>query len=224
MEKRGIFGGAFNPVHWGHLLLAETALSQFNLKQVIWVPTFCPPHKPTSLLDFKHRMQMVQLAIADHPAFIASDLEQRQGGVSYAISTWRQLATLYSNTHWHWLIGMDAFHNLPGWRDSAELASQCVWLVAPRWIQDNSLASFYEPGLLQLEPSRLEQSKLEQICQQVTLSFSNHLDPLQWAILQMPPVGISSSLIRAYCRQGRSLRDLVPETVREYIITHQLFL
>ena len=131
MPKLAIFGGTFNPIHWGHLLLAEMAVDQFQLDRVIWVPTFRPSYKAHSLLAFEQRLEMVRRATAGHPAFTVSTIEQ-QSGTSYAIVTFNALQALEPNALWHWIIGDDAFQSLPKWYDSQALIAHCIWLVAPR--------------------------------------------------------------------------------------------
>jgi nicotinate-nucleotide adenylyltransferase len=105
MRKVGILGGTFDPVHWGHLVIAETALSQVELDQVIWVPSPCPLHKQAVI--FKHRLEMVQRAIADHPAFIVSIAGFNHSKPSFAIETLIELQAVYPNTHWYWIVGLD---------------------------------------------------------------------------------------------------------------------
>lgn len=201
LRKIGIFGGAFNPVHWGHLLVAEAAFSQLELDQVLWVTDYCPSHKKTdNVLEFKHRLNMVRCAIADHPNFATPDVQLEPEESSYAISTLLRLRSLYPLVDWYWIIGIDAFQTLPRWRSSEEIASQCTWLVAPR----NHLDSLA-------------------LCHQIAAQRSAHSLQIRWQLLSMPQVEVSSSLIRHYCQTGRSLRYLVPETVRNYITTHRLY-
>jgi len=97
MQQLAIFGGTFDPVHWGHLLVAETALHQIPLDQVIWVPSLNPPHKQAAL--FEHRLEMVRLATTDNPAFAVSLVEANRCGTSYAINTLIDLSAFYPNTH-----------------------------------------------------------------------------------------------------------------------------
>jgi len=200
LKKVGILGGTFDPVHLGHLLIAETALQQFNLDQIIWVPTYQSPHKTREPLAFNYRWEMLQGAIADHSAFIASNVDQKRGGISYAISTFNDLQTFYPDVCWYWIVGIDAFQSLPKWRNSFEIASQSIWLVAPR-----------------------NQKSAEAIGLTVTNALSKQAVQLQWHLLDMPQIEISSSLIRQYCYEGRSLRYLVPEAVSVYIATHNLY-
>lgn len=212
-------GGTFDPVHWGHLLIAETALSQATLDQVSWVPDRCPPHKRAA--GFEHRLEMVRLAIADHPAFAISPGATNHSGPSYAIQTLIDLQSVYTNTQWYWIIGLDAFQTLPRWYRRQELAAQCDWLVVPR--------------LVPAAPPREElggmTAQIESICKQVTQQLAEQFISIRWQLLQMPWVGVSSSLIRQYCRDGyadakgvrSSIRYLVPEAVRIYIATHNLY-
>lgn len=193
-------GGTFNPIHLGHLLMAETALEQFQLDQVIWVPTFHPPHKASNLLAFEHRWEMVQRSIAGHPAFVASNMEMKRQGISYAVATLRELQALYPEVACYWIIGTDAFQGLPQWQNSAEVVDRCLWLVAPR-----------------------DHERTHQVCQAVANDFATRSVQLRWHMLQMPQMEVSSSLIRAYCQQGRSIRYLVPEAVRLYVNTNNLY-
>lgn len=224
MRHIAIFGGSFNPVHWGHLLIAESALSQFTLDKVIWVPTFRPPHKSEGLADFRQRLEMVTLAIADQPAFEVSASDAHRTTVSYAINTLEDLRLSYPDTCWYWVIGVDGFQSLPKWRRSRELASQCCWLVAPRVIHNDSKKSQSEckEGSLQAEAGSWLLN-LDYRCQQVAAEMAKAGTSLTWHFLQMPPVGLSSSLVRRYYQLGRSIRYLVPESVRKYITAHKLY-
>lgn len=220
MRKVAILGGTFDPVHWGHLLIAETGLSQATLDQVIWVPDRCPPHKRAAV--FEHRLEMVRLAIADHPAFAISSGAINHSGPSYAIQTLIELQALYMNTQWYWIVGLDAFQTLPRWHQRQELAAQCNWLVVPRLVLGAPPRE--EPGAMT--------ARLESICNEVAQQLADQFISIRWQLLQMPWIGVSSSLIRQYCRNGyvnaegvrSSIRYLVPEAVRIYIATHNLYL
>ncbi|MBF2072537.1 MAG: nicotinate (nicotinamide) nucleotide adenylyltransferase [Synechococcales cyanobacterium C42_A2020_086] len=241
MQKLGIFGGAFNPVHWGHLLIAETALTQLSLDRVIWVPSYNPPHKATSglLADFHHRLSMVEQAIATHPQFALSPLEEEHPGWSYALDTLRALQHRWGKNQWYWITGLDAFRSLPRWYGRRTLIRECYWLIAPR------LANASTPALELLESSSSDRlsgsmsdsmadsstmsclrSKSQDWVHQVEQDLLSELPAdarLHWQWLDMPLIQISSSLVRHYCRQQRSIRYLVPESVRHYILTHELY-
>lgn len=211
MQQLAIFGGTFDPIHWGHLLVAETALHQVSLEKVIWMPSLNPPHKKAAL--FEHRVKMLQLAIKDNPAFTVSRVEANRSGTSYAINALFDLSASYPNTHWYWIMGLDTFQTLPRWYRGHELAQMCDWLIAPRLLGGETIT----------------QSKL--ICKQVEQQLREQSDTIHWQLLNLPLVGVSSSLIRKLCRDNflnakgdrQSIRYLVPESVRLYIINNNLY-
>lgn len=203
MQQLAIFGGTFDPIHWGHLLLAETAVAQLHLEQVIWIPSKNPPHKQAAL--FEHRVAMLELATKNNPAFTISLIESERSGISYAINTLMDLSACYPNTHWYWIIGLDAFQTLPRWHRGQELAQMCDWLIAPRLVGGETIA----------------QSEI--ICKQVEQKFREKSYTIHWYLLHTPLVRVSSSMIRELYHQGDSIRDLVPESVRLYITTHKLY-
>lgn len=201
MPKLAVLGGSFNPIHQGHLLMAETALKQVNLDQIIWVPAYHPPHKQSEkLADFQHRFEMVKQAIASYPAFCLSTVDQNHTGPSYAIDTLLDLQPCYPASQWYWIVGLDAFASLPRWYRRQELAAQCSWLIAPR--SGQSVAA---------------------IGQQVAQQMAAQSIKIDWQILQMPLVKISSSLVRQYRRDRRTIQALVPKSVENYILAHDLY-
>lgn len=203
MQQLAIFGGTFDPIHWGHLLIAETALHQVPLKKVIWVPSLNPPHKEAAL--FEHRVEMLQRATKDNPAFTVSLVEVNRSAVSFAINTLIDLSAFYQNTRWYWILGLDAFQTLPRWYRGHELAQMCDWLIAPRLLGGETIA----------------QSEL--ICKQVEQQLSEQSSTIHWQFLNIPLVGVSSSLIRKLCYERQSIRYLVPESVRAYITNNNLY-
>ncbi|ALF52605.1 nicotinate-nucleotide adenylyltransferase [Nostoc piscinale CENA21] len=202
MQHLAIFGGTFDPIHWGHLLIAEMALSQIPLDQIIWVPSFNPPHKKAA--PFEHRVKMLEVTTRNNPAFTVSLVESSRSGTSYAINTLIDLSAVYSNTHWYWILGLDTFQTLPRWYRRQELAQMCNWLIAPRQL-DN------------------DQAKSNIICQQVEQQLRQQSLSIHWQFLNIPLVGVSSSLIRKLSCQNKSIKHLVPEPVRFYITTNNLY-
>jgi nicotinate-nucleotide adenylyltransferase len=211
MVKVAIFGGTFDPIHLGHLIVAETALSQLNLDLVIWVPACHPPHK--NGLAYAHRRSMVEDAIASHPAFVLSPLETVQAGTDYAVKTLTALQDLYPQQQWSWIIGKDAFLTLPRWYGRKKLIPACNWLVAPR-----------PDGISAITHNHQQETETQAIWfQEVVRQLAQQNITICSSLLQMPELGISSSLIRQYCHSGRSIRYLVPEVVETYITTHNLY-
>jgi len=217
MGQVAILGGTFDPVHWGHLLIAQAALSQLNLTQVIWVPDRLSPHKQAC--SYEHRRLMVEQAIRDNPNFILSPLETVDAKPNYALKTLTELQDTYSNCQWYWIIGIDAFQTLPQWYCREAVIPACDWLVAPRPIVTTRV-HFTKSERTQ----PLADSQSSWLCQQVAQQLASQDISIRWQLLQMPAVGISSTLIRQYCRQHRSIRYLVPEAVRAYITDHNLYL
>ena len=217
MGQVAILGGTFDPVHWGHLLIAQTALSQLNLTQVIWVPDCLSPHKQAC--SYGHRRSMVEQAITDNPNFILSPVETVDAKPNYAIKTLTELQDTYSDCQWYWIIGIDAFQTLPHWYRREAVIPACNWLVAPRPI---ATTRFHFTKSERNQP--LADSQSSWLCQQVAQQLASQDISIHWQLLQMPAVGISSTLIRQYCRQHRSIRYLVPEAVRAYITDHNLYL
>lgn len=129
--RLGILGGTFNPIHVGHLLLAEAAREQCRLDAVWFIPTATPPHKPAHrLLDGKTRLALIRLAIQNHPAFHASNLELRVGGMSYTLRTVRELHARFPKAQLFLIIGSDMLA-IP-WYGLNELCRLCTFVVADR--------------------------------------------------------------------------------------------
>ena len=129
--KLGIFGGSFNPIHFGHLLLAETARDELKLDRVVFIPTGQPPHKPShGLLSGLARLKLVQLAIRDAPAFVASDIEVQRSGPSYTIDTVKLLRRQAAEAELFLLIGEDMLN--VRWVEWAQLKRLCTIVVAHR--------------------------------------------------------------------------------------------
>ncbi|MEG4960700.1 MULTISPECIES: nicotinate (nicotinamide) nucleotide adenylyltransferase [unclassified Microcoleus] len=235
MGKIAILGGTFDPVHWGHVLVAETAASQFGLDRVIWVPDRSPPHKwRPDLASFERRREMLALAIGDRPDFLLSPPEANPSESSFAIDTLLYLQKLYPGDRWYWIIGSDALLTLPKWYRCGEIGGLCDWLVAPRPSQRDGETG--ESGKIGGVPEwedcprkpldsggdrMLVQTNAvgRRVAEQMAL-----LDvEIRWEVLSMPAIEISSSQIRRCCAESRDLRYLVPEVVRAYIVAHQLY-
>lgn len=202
MTPIGLLGGSFNPIHVGHLVLAEEARQRLGLQRVLFVPTAVSPHKlGKSHAPAEDRLRMVQLAIAGSPAFEASDVELRRQGPSYSIDTVRQLRE-QSEGRWdiHFLVGADTLPELPAWHRVGELADLCRFVV------------FSRPGgsLDALEPLRAALRE-DQVAAIAARRF------------EMPLIGVSSTDIRRRVREGLSIRYLVPEAVGQYIAAKGLY-
>lgn len=133
-QRVGILGGTFNPIHIGHLVMAQHALEQLRLQKVIFVPTYLPPHKrSSSVILAKHRFKMVQLAIKGHPYFDISDCEIVREGKSYSIDTVRMFRTqLPKNIKLFFILGEDSLNTLHTWRRIDDLLEMVTFVAAKR--------------------------------------------------------------------------------------------
>jgi len=133
MNRVGLYGGSFDPVHLGHLLVAEAALEEFCLDRLVVIPAAQSPFKPTSTpSDPNLRLRMLRLAFAGVTRVQIDDQEIRRGGVSYSVDTAAEFARRYPGTTLCWLIGADHVRSLPAWRDAQQLAELVEFVVIPR--------------------------------------------------------------------------------------------
>ena len=195
--RSGVLGGTFDPVHMGHLLLAERALEQLALEEVVWVPTGDPWRKSTRTVSpAEHRAAMVRLAIEDNEAFQFSLLEVERAGASYSVDTLAELRRQDQQREFFFLLGLDALQDLPNWREPARLIELATLAVTPR--------GTHRPSAEELE--RLLTGLGKRIV---------------W--VEMPRIEISGTELRQRALEGRSLRYLVPDAVEAYIRQHQLY-
>ncbi|MCM8824980.1 MAG: nicotinate-nucleotide adenylyltransferase [Candidatus Omnitrophica bacterium] len=141
-DRIGIFGGCFDPVHTGHLIIAEMAREQFCLERVIFVPARIPPHRAGPVASSEHRLEMLKLAIKGNQAFEISDAEISRDGVSYTYDTMMIFKEKFSSTNLYIIVGWDAFVILPSWRNAEKLAQDFLFIVAPRITERSELANF----------------------------------------------------------------------------------
>jgi nicotinate-nucleotide adenylyltransferase len=199
--RLGVFGGSFDPVHFGHLLLAEFCREQCSLDQVSFMPAAVPPHKQErTLTPGEHRLEMLKLAIAGYEPFVASDMELKRGGVSFTVDTLAALKAEEPERELFFLMGADALAELPTWREPARICELAVPVVVAR-------AGAAEPDFSCLKdlvsPAKLAGIKLHQV--------------------QMPLVELSSREIRRRVSENESIRFQTPRAVEKYIETHGLY-
>ncbi|MDD5019848.1 MAG: nicotinate-nucleotide adenylyltransferase [Candidatus Omnitrophica bacterium] len=133
MMKIGILGGTFNPVHFGHLILAEQVRGQLGLDRVIFVPAFMPPHKDgRDIIPAKNRFEMLGLAVGDNKDFAVSDIEIRRRGKSYTVDTLRQIKKRYPHAELFFICGSDLVAEIPTWKDVDEIYRLAKFVLARR--------------------------------------------------------------------------------------------
>ncbi len=196
----GILGGTFDPVHNGHLIVAEEVKTRLNLVEIIFVPAGQPwlkAAKPISPAE--HRLQMLRLAIADKPYFKLSTIEIERTGPSYTIDTVTELRDkLGSEDELFFILGWDSLAELPQWREPSRLIKMCYLVAVPR-------PGYPRPKLKTLEVI------IRGLSQRVML-------------MKKPEIDISASAIRERVARGLSIRHLVPEPVNRYIKEHKLYI
>ena len=134
MEKKTcIFGGAFDPIHNGHLSIVNAAIKHFSLDRVLWVPTRHSPHKEPSRVDFKHRLNMINTVLARNPRHIVSDIESRLPRPSYTVNTITSLKAKYgAGDHWFMLIGADNWQIFKTWHQWQKIMKEVQIIIFPR--------------------------------------------------------------------------------------------
>jgi nicotinate-nucleotide adenylyltransferase len=197
----GIFGGTFDPVHVGHLILAEQCREQGQLDQVWFVPAFRPPHKPdVRVTPFLHRVEMLGLAVAGHPAFRVDQLEKDRDGPSYTVDTLDELHRRHPADDFLLLIGSDTLADLAKWRSPERIVARAGLLVVTR------------PGSTVL--SREDLRTMMKLPEGVEVRLQR---------VQTPLIDISSHDLRRRAAEGRSLRYFVPRAVECYVHEKRLY-
>jgi len=216
----GLLGGSFNPIHNGHLHIANHAYQTLQLNQIIFIPTGDPPHKlATSLAPAHHRLQMVKLATESFEPFVVDDREALSRTVSYSVDTITHLKNTFPHgTDLGFIIGLDAFLELPSWKQAPHLFDLCHFIVCSR-----PGVTFTQLQSLPLLPP-ISLSSLQSLDQQhVTRLDISHPSEKTIILLSIPPCEISASLIRKQVALKRPIGAWLPPTVESYIIQNQLY-
>jgi len=192
-DRVGLFGGTFNPLHNAHLLVAEKALEQFTLSQVVFIPTGIPPHKAVEDgINKEDRYVMVEQAIAPYENFTVSRIETDRQGPSYTIDTIRTLKGVYQQGVC-FIVGADLLLQLETWKEPEALLTSVPFIIAPR--DGISKEAFLVPPF--------DRAELHFLC--------------------MQEVDLSSSWVRERVKDGESIRDWVPSEVAAYIDQHGFY-
>jgi nicotinate-nucleotide adenylyltransferase len=211
--KLGILGGTFDPIHLGHLRTAEEIGQELGLEKVYLIPSASPPHKTTEPIAlFHHRLAMAQLAIGDSSLLEVLDLEGKRPGLSYSIETLKEFHNIFSpDPELFFILGVDAFLEINTWKDYQELFNYAHFVIIERArFQPHDLKAFLLSLGLKVKKTNLPGVFITQSRNTVALSAPTFID-------------ISSTQIRALVAAGKSIRFLLPESVREYIIEKGLY-
>jgi nicotinate-nucleotide adenylyltransferase len=195
MSKRIVFfGGSFDPVHHGHLIVARAIAEQCGFERVTLIPTGAPPHKPPPVAAGELRLEMLRAAVAGKTGFDVCDLEVRRTGASFTIDTLAELRDRHGpDAELHWVIGADMLEDLRLWRRAADVLEAARIHVALRPPWDQRLAGILEGMKRHFAPAQVE--------------------PLARNVVQTPLIDISSTDIRRRIAAGLPIDFLVPEAV-----------
>lgn len=197
MKRIGIMGGTFNPIHIGHLLLAEWALDAVGLDEVWFIPAGIPYKKDShQLISGEARFYMVQLAVADHPAFRCLDIEIRRKGYTYSYETLELLGQQYPENHFFFIVGADCLFSIETWKYPDRILNCCTLVAAMR-------------GDATIEEMQNKKFQLEQ----------KYAKGCHDKIILLPfiSMSISSTEIRQRICKGQSVKYLVPDSVLTYV-------
>ena len=198
-RRIGILGGAFNPIHNGHLMIAESAREQFALDRVLFIPTGHSPRKHKQrITDSVHRCAMISLAISDKDCFVLDEIEVHSSAISYTYRTMEKLKEEYISCELFFVLGADSLFDFESWRNPELILKNCNILAAYRKHQHQ-----------------------EKFFQQI--SYLNKKYPDKFFPLDAPILDVSSQEIRQRVIEGRTIEHFVPESVEAYIQQHKLY-
>ena len=196
MALTGLIGGTFNPVHYGHLIIAQEVKETLKLDRVIFIPNGIPPHKEIHMQNTETRLELLKLAVSDNPMFGVSDLEMKRQDKSYTVDTVAELKIQIPNDKFVFIAGIDAFVNYEWFKFEELLELLDCFVVVCR------------PGL-NLDSFN---AKLNTIKNQAKIKY-----------LQVPLIEISSTDIRKRVAEGRSIRYMLPGRLERYILENRLY-
>ncbi len=202
MRRVGILGGTFDPVHYGHLVIAEEVYAALQLAEVVFVPSGQPPHKTNvEITAAEHRLKMLELAIASNPHFTISRVDLDRPGPSYTVDMLQLLRRQWGeHTAIYFIIGRDSLEDLLSWHDSSGILEQLTHLVAVRRPGYSESEAFYDS--LEARLSGIKQRLL---------------------IVETPRFNISATDLRQRVAEGRPIKYQTPESVESYIVQYGLY-
>ena len=215
--KIGIFGGTFNPIHYGHLRSAEEVREKFALDRILFIPSGNPPLKRKDLADADHRYAMVRMAVRGNPYFEVLDIECVSPGKSYTVTTLGQLLKKYTDADLYFMLGTDAFLDIPNWREPEKVLALTEFIVLLR--PGKSFADMFHSPYL-----NIKKTLLKSLDRGENESYTTVLRSGRTVILtRVTPIGVSSTEIRKQVKKGFSTKYLLPADVESYIISKNLY-
>lgn len=200
----GLFGGTFDPIHYGHLRVAEEVRERFSLERIYFIPALVQPLKQhVRVTEAMDRFKMVQLALRGNEFFRASQAEMRRGGISYSIDTIRAFRRRFSELHF--LVGLDAFSEIHLWRDYKEIFEQAHLVILVR------------PVHREINPEDLFPADVKPLVRAIDETTYEHASGRRIYFYRVTQLDISSTMIRELVRTGASFRYLVPQAVERFV-------
>jgi len=217
MEKIGLFGGTFNPIHNGHLIISEQIRTLLNIDIIYFIPSYIPPHKLTMSYTHIHRMNMVKLALEYSSSFYSSPIEIKRGSISYTVDTIREFKNMLGDVELFFIIGSDAFLEIHTWKKSKDILNLCKFIVVNRGSGDyfkmiNNSNKLFVDSYSHLKLQTVDAHNFDNIKINGDVIYINS-----------EPIGISSTKIRRLIKTGKSIRYMVPDVVLEYINRNNLY-
>ena len=216
--KIGIFGGTFNPIHYGHLRAAEEIQEMFSFERLLLIPAGSPPFKKPNLIDAHHRYKMTELAVKGSKSIEVSDIEVKAGKTSYSVETISKLKNRYKNSEFFFIIGIDAFLDLPKWKQPLKLIelTNLVIISRPGFCFAGMSSSPYLSNVSARDLRGFDKGK--------STRFALKLPSGKKAFLcKVTGFDISASSIRGLVKKGKNIKYLLPESVESYIISNRLY-
>lgn len=215
--KIGIFGGTFNPIHFGHLRAAEEVSEYLGLDKLLFIPAGTPPLKTKEIAAARHRIAMTRLAVGRNRKFRVLDIETAKPGRSYTVNTLEILLKKYKKAEISFILGIDAFLDIPNWWKPDKLISLVHFVVISR--PEGRFADLTASPYI-----RLQKSLLQKLDRGEWISYTARLSSgMNLTMIRVTPFGISSTDIRSRIKTCKSIKYLLPETVESYIISHNLY-
>jgi len=217
LSRIGVFGGTFNPIHYGHLRAAEEVREMLGFDRVLFVPSGNPPLKTGDLADALKRYEMVRLATAGNRAFDVLDIESVKPAKSYTVETLEVLLSRYAESELYFMLGMDAFLDIPNWWMPEKLVKMVNFAVISR--PGRKFEDLLSSPYMDVEPGDLR--ALDDSGGEFKITRLKSLK--EAALAKITSIDISSSDIRRRMLAGQSVKYLLPESVESFIISNKLY-
>lgn len=197
-RRVAIMGGAFDPLHYGHLVTAQTVYDSFDVDKVVIMPLGEAPHKNMSSATAEERYEMIKAAVADNPAFAVSSMEIERKGKTYTVDTLSEIKKNNPNTEIYFVMGADEITSVERWKQPEKLLKMCDFIAVTR------------PGF--------DNEKVKNKIDSIRKKYGCNI-----FFLEVPSLDISSTELREKIRSGKNVKYLIPKETEKYIADHDLY-